>query len=79
MIRWSMVPIGQVDANKKYSTACSPAYQSYNECLRKTLFDRDECKAKLSEVISCQKVNDLYETVKKLSILKSFKKRKLKK
>lgn len=40
MIRWTMVPIGQVDINKKYLTACGPAYQSYNECLKKTLFDK---------------------------------------
>ena len=62
MIRWNMVPIGQVDMNKKYLTACGPTYLLYNECLRKTLFDREECKPKMEEVIECEKVNDLYQT-----------------
>jgi hypothetical protein len=44
MIKWSMVPIGQVEINRKYLTPCAPVYKSYNECLKNTLFDRVQCK-----------------------------------
>ena len=74
MIKWTMVPIGHVETNRKYLTACGSTYQSYNDCLKKTLFDRDECKPNMDEVINCEKTNDLYQTDKKLAILKSFKK-----
>ena len=53
MIKWNMVPIGQVDINRKYLTECGPTYRSYNECLKKTLFDKEECKQKLEEVTVC--------------------------
>jgi hypothetical protein len=53
-----------------------PFYRSYNECLRKTLFNKDECKPKLEEVSVCEKTNDLFERDTKLPILRSFKKRK---
>ena len=76
MIRWTMVPIGQVDLNPKYLSACGPNYSSYNDCLRKTLFDKDECQPKLHELTVCEKTNDLFEMDKKLAILRSFKKRK---
>jgi hypothetical protein len=79
MIRWSMVPIGQFDVNRKYLTSCAQSYRNYNDCLRKTLFDKEECKPKLEEVIACEKDNDLYQTEKKLAILRSFKKKKGKK
>lgn len=79
MIKWSMVPIGQIDMNNKYLSACGPSYTSYNSCLKATLFDRDECKVQLQEVSTCEKTNDLFETDKKLALLRSFKKRKGKK
>ncbi len=60
MIKWSMVPIGQVEMNQKYLSACGPAYRSYNECLRTTLFDREECQSKLQEVSTCEVTNDLF-------------------
>jgi hypothetical protein len=53
MIKWTMVPIGHVETNRKYLTACGSTYQSYNDCLKKTLFDRDECKPNMDEVINC--------------------------
>ncbi len=76
MIRWTMVPIGQVDFHPKYLSVCGPSYRSYNDCLRNTLFDKDECQPKLQELSSCEKTNDMFETDKKLAILKTFKKRK---
>jgi hypothetical protein len=46
MINWSMVPIGQIEINKKYTTLCAPVYRSFNECLIDTLYDRDQCRPK---------------------------------
>lgn len=46
-LSWSMVPIGSIDVNNKYLTACASSYKSYNECLRSTLFDKEVCKPKL--------------------------------
>lgn len=53
MIRWSMVPIGSIEANRKFLSACGPNYRSYNDCLKKTLFDREECRPKLEELSQC--------------------------
>lgn len=41
MIKWSMVPIGQIDINRKYMTVCAPTYKLFNECLKRTLFNRE--------------------------------------
>lgn len=40
----SSLPIGTVAKNEKYESPCAQSYIDYNNCLRKTEFNRAVCR-----------------------------------